>query len=167
MQPAAGNDLDGPMSTTPASRPGLAGRLSDTSGLTIAVLIIALIGTAEAAYLTYVHYYGLAALPCFGKHAGQSSCAQVQSTVYSRLAGIPVALLGLIGYLTILVTVFVRGELARAAGFGVALIGCGFSLYLTYREVFTIKTICEWCVASACLMTALAIITAIRYMPAS
>jgi len=149
------------MSTT---RLGLSGRLSDASGLTVAVMVIALIGVAEASYLTYVHYYGLGALLCLGKHAGVSTCEQVQSSRYSKLAGVPVAVLGLIGYVTILVTVFVRGELARAAGFGVALTGCGFSLYLTYREVFTLKEICEWCVGSACLMTALAILTAIRYV---
>jgi uncharacterized membrane protein len=155
------------MSTAPVSRPTLAVSLSDRSGLTIAVLVIALIGVAEASYLTYVHYYGLGALLCIGKHAGQSTCEQVQSSAYSKLAGIPVALLGLIGYVTILATIFIRGELARAAGFGVALIGCGFSLYLTYREVFTLKEICEWCVGSACLMTALAIITGIRYVRAA
>jgi uncharacterized membrane protein len=152
------------MSTTSDQRAKRSRFLADHSRLTIAVLVLALIGTAEAGYLTYVHYYGLGALLCLGKHAGHSSCEQVQSSVYAKVAGIPVAVLGLVGYLTILATIFVRGELARAASFGVALIGCGFSLYLTYREVFTLKEICEWCVGSACLMTALAIVTAIRYV---
>jgi len=35
-------------------------------------------------------------------------------------------------------------------------------MYLTYRELFTIKAICQWCVSSAVLMTVLAILTAIR-----
>jgi uncharacterized membrane protein len=91
----------------------------------------------------------------------------VQSSVYSKLAGIPVALLGLLGYVAIVGSLFIRGELARAACFGTALIGCCFSLYLTYREIFTLKEICEWCVASACLMTALAVLTAIRYLRAT
>jgi uncharacterized membrane protein len=58
----------------------------------------------------------------------------------------------------------VRGELGRAAGFGLALVGFLFSMYLTYRELFTIKAICQWCVGSAVLMTLLAIITAIRVL---
>jgi uncharacterized membrane protein len=58
--------------------------------------------------------------------------------------------------------VALRGELGRVAGFGLALVGFLFSCYLTYREVFTIKAICEWCVGSAALMTLLAIITAVR-----
>ena len=55
-----------------------------------------------------------------------------------------------------------RGELGRVAGFAIALIGFGFSMYLTYRELFTIKAICQWCVSSAVLMTVLAVLTAIR-----
>lgn len=154
------------MSTAPASRSGLIGRLSDPGVLTIAILLVALVGTLEASYLTYIHYHGLASLPCFGKNSGHSSCEAVQSSRYAKLAGIPVALLGLLGYITILVTLFIRGELGRLAGFGVALIGFGFSLYLTYRELFTLKAICEWCVASACLMTVLLVLTSIRYLRA-
>ena len=141
--------------------------IADSGRLTKAILVIALVGTLEAMYLTYVHYHGLGGLLCFGKHSGHSSCEQVQSSSYSELAGIPVALLGLIGYITILVTLFIRGELGRVAGFGFALIGFGFSAYLTYREIFTLKEICEWCVASACLMTALLVLTSIRYLRAS
>lgn len=140
---------------------------ADRNRVTLAILILALVGTAEASYLTYVHYHGFGALACFGSHGGKSSCEQVQSSVYSKLDGIPVALLGLLGYLTILASLYIRGELGRATGFGVALIGCGFSLYLTYREIFTLKEICEWCVGSACLMTALATLTAIRYLRAT
>jgi uncharacterized membrane protein len=35
-------------------------------------------------------------------------------------------------------------------------------MYLTYRELFTIKAICQWCVSSAVIMTVLVILTAIR-----
>jgi len=142
-------------------------QLADRDGLSKAILVIALLGVLEATYLTYIHYHGLGGLLCFGKHSGHSSCEQVQSSVYSKLAGIPVAMLGLIGYITIVVTLFIRGELGRAFGFGVALVGAGFSIYLTYRELFTLKEICEWCVASACLMTALFVLTSIRYLRAA
>ena len=46
------------------------------------------------------------------------------------------------------------------------MIGFGFSMYLTYREIFTIKAICEWCVSSAILMTILVILTGIRFLRA-
>ena len=44
--------------------------------------------------------------------------------------------------------------------------GFGFSSYLTYRELFTIKAICQWCVASAVLMTVLAVLTTTRLLRA-
>ncbi len=146
------------------AQPTAARQLTRRDGLMIAILVIALLGTLEASYLTFVHYYGLKALACVGAHHGVSSCEAVQSSAYSKLAGIPVAVLGLLGYLSILASLRIKGDLGRGAGFCVALIGCGFSLYLTYREVFTLKEICEWCVGSAVLMTILAILTGIRYL---
>ena len=50
------------------------------------------------------------------------------------------------------------------AGFAVALIGFGYSLYLTYLELFTIDAICQWCVASAVLMTLLFATNAVRML---
>jgi uncharacterized membrane protein len=130
--------------------------------LGIAILVLCLLGIADAGYLTYVHYAGLKVL-CLAS----GSCETVQSSRWAKLDGIPVAVLGLIGYIVIVLSLRVRGELGRAAGFGVAVIGFGFSMYLTYRELFTIKAICQWCVASAILMTALVIVTALRFVRAS
>jgi uncharacterized membrane protein len=127
--------------------------------LRIAVGVLCLIGIGIAGYLTYVHYAGLKVL-CLSS----GGCETVQASRYAKLDGIPVALLGLVGYITILGSLAIRGETGRAAAFGTALIGFGFSMYLTYRELFTIKAICQWCVASAVLMTALAILTAIRLL---
>jgi uncharacterized membrane protein len=133
--------------------------------LTIVIGIICVIGIAIAGYLVYIHYAKLSPL-CLGGHHGQSSCETVQSSAYSKLSGVPVAVLGLAGYIVILLSLLIRGELGRAFGFGVALIGCGFSMYLTYRELFTIHAICEWCVSSAVLMTILMILTGIRFLRA-
>jgi uncharacterized membrane protein len=134
--------------------------------LWIAILVFAVIGTLIAAYLTYVHYRGFQSLICVGAHNGRSSCETVQSSIYSRVLGIPVALIGLIGYLVILATLLTRipGELARAVAFLASLIGFGFSVYLSYREVFTLHEICEWCVASAVCLTVLTVLTGIRFL---
>jgi uncharacterized membrane protein len=139
-------------------------KFADRSALTKAIFVISLLGVLEAGYLTYIHYHGLGSLPCIGGSHLTSSCAQVQSSVYSKFLGVSVALLGLLGYVAIVISLFVRGELGRAAGFSVALIGFGFSMYLTYRELFTLKHICEWCVGSATLMTILMVLTAIRFL---
>jgi uncharacterized membrane protein len=126
--------------------------------LRIAIGLICLLGIGIAGYLTYVHYAGIK-VACL---AGGGGCETVQASRYSKLDGVPVSVLGLVGYVSILGSLAVRGELGRFAAFGIALIGFGFSAYLTYREVFTIKAICQWCVASAVLMTALAILTSVR-----
>ena len=127
--------------------------------LRIAIGVICLIGIGIAGYLTYVHYAGLK-VACLSS----GGCETVQSSRYAKLDGVPVAVLGLLGYVTILASLALRGDLGRSAGFGTALIGFLFSMYLTYRELFTIKAICQWCVASAVLMTALVILTAIRVL---
>jgi uncharacterized membrane protein len=127
--------------------------------LRIAIGVLCVIGIGVAGYLTYTHYAGLKVV-CLSS----GGCETVQSSVYSKLDGIPVAVLGLAGYVGILFTLLIRNDLGRAAGFGMALVGFLFSLYLTYRELFTIKAICQWCVSSAVLMTLLTILTAIRVL---
>jgi uncharacterized membrane protein len=133
-------------------------------GLMIAIAVIGVLGLLDAVYLTYEHYNGLSGLLCIGGHPGHSSCQTVQSSVYSKLAGVPVAVLGLIGYVVLLASLAVRGDLGRAIGFMTALIGFGFSAYLTYREIFTIKAICEWCVGSAVCLTVLVVLTGVRFL---
>jgi uncharacterized membrane protein len=129
--------------------------------LRIAIAVLATIGIAVAAYLTYVHYADLRPF-C----TGGGSCERVQTSDESKLLGVPVALLGLIGYVAILVSVFVPGDPGRFAGAVIALSGFGFSLYLTYAEIFVIEAICEWCVTSAVLMTLLAVLTCVRVLRA-
>jgi uncharacterized membrane protein len=126
--------------------------------LRIAGIVIACIGLGIAIYLTYVHYTGIK-VACLSS----GGCETVQSSTYAKLGSIPVPVLGLIGYIGILASlVLLPGELGRMTGFGMALIGFLFSGYLTYRELFTIKAICQWCVGSAVCMTLLMVITAIR-----
>jgi uncharacterized membrane protein len=123
-----------------------------------AMLGLALLGVAIAGYLTWIHYAGSKPV-CI---SGGGGCEQVQGSRYSELAGIPVALLGLIGYLGILASLFVRGEAGLTLGVVLTLIGLGFSGYLTYRELFTIDAICQWCVASAIVMALLAVLAVVR-----
>jgi uncharacterized membrane protein len=130
--------------------------------LTIAIIVLCLLGIGDAGYLTYVHYEGLKVV-CL---SGGGGCETVQASRYAKIGGLPVAVLGLAGYIGILGSLAIRGELGRALGFGLALVGFAFSMYLTYRELFTIHAICQWCVGSATLMTLLTILTLIRFLRA-
>jgi uncharacterized membrane protein len=126
---------------------------------------LAIIGLGVATYLTVVHYVGFQALACTGGHGGHSSCQTVQSSIYSKLAGIPVALMGAIGYLLILGSLLIRDrEETRLATLGLTIFGFGFSAYLTYRELHSIHAICEWCVSSAVILTLLFIGSVTRYL---
>lgn len=123
------------------------------------ILVLGLLGLAVAVYLTYIHYRKIDAI-CEIAHG----CVKVQTSEWSKLAGVPVSLLGLLGYVGIVASVFVRGETGVIAGAAQSLLGFGFSAYLTYREIFTIKAICIWCIGSAIILTVLAVLTTVRLL---
>jgi uncharacterized membrane protein len=120
-------------------------------------LIIAFVGMGMSAYLSYVHFSGL---PVYCSESG--GCETVQSSEYSKLVGIPVALLGFLLYASIfaaaVVTVFGKGWPAQIAPFlvfSLGLFGVLYSAYLTWLELYRIYALCAWCVASACVLTVL------------
>src|SRR5437588_3074207 len=128
--------------------------------LRITLIVLAVIGLGVASYLTYVHYAGIKPACTAGE-----SCTKVQTSVYSKLAGVPVALIGLTGYVVILGSLLLpENENTRLATMALTLVGFGFSAYLTYRELFSIHAICEWCVSSAVMMTILLICSIVRYL---
>jgi uncharacterized membrane protein len=128
--------------------------------LRLAMLALAVLGAAVASYLTYVHYAGIKPACTAG-----TSCVKVQTSEWSKLADVPVALLGLIGYIAILASLLLPDrEETRLATLALTLIGFGFSGYLTYRELFSIHAICEWCVSSAVILTFLFISSVTRYL---
>ena len=118
---------------------------------------LSVFGMGVAGYLTYVHYSGLT--PVCGLAHG---CETVQSSRYAYLLHAPVALLGLLSYAIVFATTLIRGERATLAGFGLSLTAFAFSVYLTWRELFTIHAICSWCVSSAIIFTLLAAVTTAR-----
>jgi uncharacterized membrane protein len=131
-------------------------------GLGVALLALAAAGVAVAGYLTWVHYADLEPF-CVG---GGGGCERVQTSRYAELAGVPVAVVGLGGYLAILASALAPGELARLVCAGLALVGVAFSAYLTYLELAVIDAICQWCVVSAILMALLAVVAVWRVLAA-
>ncbi len=124
-----------------------------------AAIGVALAGLGIAGYLTVVHYTGGEPV-CAVAHG----CATVQQSNYAALAGVPVALLGLLGYVAILVALARDGEGWRTASAFLALAGLGFSVWLTYVEVGVLQAICIWCVGSAICMALLTALTIYRML---
>jgi uncharacterized membrane protein len=125
------------------------------------MIVLTAVGVCLAGYLTYVHYSGITP-PCSIKG---NPCSQVQKSQYSLFIGIPVALIGLLGYIAILGSLLApESENSRLATLMLTLPGWGFSMYLTYREVFTLHKICEWCVSSAALLTVITALSIWRFL---
>jgi len=123
--------------------------------------LLSLAGLFISAYL-YLYKIGkIGALAC-----GSGGCETVQLSPWSRVAGIEVALIGVVGYavLTALSLAALQPALASRrwptlvltllAGIGVA-----FTIYLTYLELFVIHAICRWCVGSGIIIIAILIAT--------
>lgn len=115
-------------------------------------------GMVVAGYLAYVETTQVKAV-C----GPVGDCNAVQQSEYARLFGfLPIAFLGLAGYLVILMLwglsrVSSRRNLAyiNLALLGVTAFGLLFSLYLTFLEPFVIGATCAWCLTSALIMTVL------------
>ena len=115
-------------------------------------------GLGIAAYLTWAHYADSEVLCVVG-----GGCLTVQKSEYSEIAGIPVALLGLLSYCVVLGLVAWDSPTAKLGTATLALVGLLFALYLLVIQLFVIDAICVWCIANdVVLAPALALLTALR-----
>lgn len=120
--------------------------------------LVALAGAGIAGYLTWSHYTDASVLCVAG-----TECGTVQSSEYAFIAGIPVAVLGLTAYATILALIAWDAPVARLAAAALALVGLLFGLYLLAVQLFVIDAVCSWCLANdVAVAPALAVLTAVR-----
>jgi uncharacterized membrane protein len=125
--------------------------------VTKAIAGLALLGLAISIYLTYVHYAGIEPV-C----SSISNCERVQTSDYAELVGIPVAVLGIAGYAAILLSLRMRVDVTALLSY----LALAFSAYLTWAEVFKIDAICQWCVGSAIITLAIAVLATLRALDA-
>jgi uncharacterized membrane protein len=123
-----------------------------------AIAAAAILGVAIAAYLTYVHYANVSPICSSG------GCERVQTSSYAELAGVPVALLGLLAYLAILGTTAVRGVAASFAGVLLAVVGAAFSGYLLWAQLGPIGALCQWCIGNDVVISVVAVLCMARML---
>jgi len=97
---------------------------------------------------------------------GGGGCETVQHSRYSKLAGVPLPLLGLAGAATMFATTLLRDPRARTVAFVLAAAGALFSLYLAGLQAFEIHAYCAWCLSSAVIWIALAVTTGVTWLRA-
>ena len=131
-----------------------------------AVALVALVGLADAAYLTVEHITGQS-VRCMIV----SGCDEVLQSRYATIAsGVPVAALGALAYFTVC-------SLATLAAFGYSgarrliapLVAVMFlaTLWFFYLQAFVIRAYCAYCLLSAAVTTTLALLVLARWLLSS
>lgn len=129
-----------------------------------AIAVLALLGVLDSVYLLLAKLGYVGGLSCTISHG----CDLVNTSSYSEFLGLPVSGIGLAGYLSLFVVALAGTQprwledprpdwlLSLVAGLAV-----GFTLYLTYVELFVIRAICQWCVVSQLLILSIFVLALI------
>ena len=131
--------------------------------LTQITIALATLGLLVAIYMTIYKFF-----PESNMCIGSGGCEAVNASKYSEVNGIPVAAVGVIGYLSILGIFWLerKNDFFRANGsmilFGVTLIGFFFTVWLVYIEVALLHKYCPFCITSQICMTLIFILSLIR-----
>ena len=125
-----------------------------------APVLLSAFGVLVSGYLSVKRFTG-GSLAC----TRWADCDVVNNSIYAKIYGVPVAFIGLAGYLVLMCLAMAALQAEGAAlrrllalGFLLGLMGFGLSGYLTYLELYVIEAICIWCVISAALITLLTVV---------
>ncbi len=128
-----------------------------------AELVLGAIGLIDALYLVWIKISSSTAM-CFGV----GDCEAVNTSVYSTIHGIPIAVFGALAYAAILGCLLLEPRMSLFTEwgplivFGLAFAGTLYSAYLTYIEIAVLHKICPYCVTSAIAITLLCVVSGIR-----
>jgi uncharacterized membrane protein len=132
--------------------------------LFLAIAILAIAGTAVSSVSLDHHFRKSKTTYC---DFGQSfNCDLVNRSEYSTVAGVPVALIGILGYVALLAFATFYREKAETPGILLlgSLVGLGFALYLTYIEKYVLFAWCILCLSSLAIIFSIAVLSAILFM---
>lgn len=107
---------------------------------------LSIVGLGLSGYLTYEHYTGNQTLSC--PATGTFNCLKVTTSSWSQIAGVPVAVFGLVFFVVMGVVCWpafwrtARLDVLRVVA---AFVGIGSVIYLVWVELFEVNAICPWC----------------------
>ena len=113
-------------------------------------LLSVVVGLFISGYLSYLK---ITSVPSVCIENGPFNCEVVLNSVYSEIAGIPIAYLGFLVYLIIGIVVLLenRVEIFREYGklitFGVGLFAWMFSMWLVFVQFALLQALCPWCLS--------------------
>ncbi|MGA8308507.1 MAG: vitamin K epoxide reductase family protein [Terriglobales bacterium] len=127
------------------------------------IAMLALSGVAVSSVSLYHHYGTSRTAYC---DLGENfNCDIVNRSTYSAILGVPVALIGMIGYVALLLlATFYRDEAQTPARLTLAsMAGLGFALYLTYIEGFVLAAWCVLCLSSLALIFCISVLSSVLW----
>lgn len=121
--------------------------------LATAIALIAVAGIAVSSVSLYEHFATSGASFC--NFSETFNCDVVNHSAYSTVLGVPVALIGIVGYLlvAILATIYRKQPHTPVLLLAASVIGLGFALYLAYVEKFVLGVWCVLCLTSLALIS--------------
>jgi uncharacterized membrane protein len=130
-------------------------------GLFVAIAVLALAGVAVSAVSLQRHY--AKSVSAFCDVGEKFNCDIVNRSEYSRLMGIPVAGIGVVGYgLLLMLATLYRTRTETPTRLLVAAVGgLGFALYLTYIEGYVLGTWCILCLSSLAMIAGIAVLAGV------
>jgi len=127
-------------------------------------LALSIAGLAVSLYLTYEHYTASTSLVC--AENSLISCKTVTTSDAAYLLGVPVALLGALYFVAMVIASLPRvwserSPLIRRGRLIAAGVGVAFVIYLVFAELFVVNRICLWCTAVHVIAVALFAVVAL------
>jgi len=134
--------------------------------LFLIIFFLSCFGLILSSYLLYVHYSPVESICFFGE---ENNCDLVNKSVYSEIMSVPIAGIGVIGYLLFILTSLSvlfkhklentwlesHSEKATTYLLILALGALAFTIYFNYLQIFVIGVICPWCEVSAVIVVLL------------
>lgn len=120
-----------------------------------AIFLLAALGVVLSSISVYDHYRKDPSEFCNINET--FNCDIVNRSIYSELAGIPVSIIGVVGYAALMVLSRMAGQKRLSLLMLLGTIGgLGFALYLTYIEA---RVLMVWCIVCLCSLGTISLLT--------